>query len=56
MKWEKKEFQELEEMLESLNKLKVIAKDKLNNAQEKLKTLTNEIPEYTEIYKKMKGL
>lgn len=56
MKWEKKQLDELEEALEGLNKLKALGKDKLASAQEKLKALTDEIPQYAEIYKKMKGL
>jgi hypothetical protein len=56
MKWEKEKIEEVEEMLQDLNKLKALAKDKLTNAQERLKVITDEIPQYTEIYKKMKGL
>lgn len=55
MKWEKQELKELDEMLSALNSLKSLAKDKLKNAQDKLTVITNEIPEYVEIYKKMKG-
>jgi uncharacterized protein YgfB (UPF0149 family) len=56
MKWEKQKIEEIDEMLEDLNKLKALAKDKLTSAQERLKVITDEIPNYVEIYKKMKGL
>lgn len=56
MKWKKEDLEEFEEVLEGLNKLKFLAKDKLASAQERLKIITDEIPEYVEIYKKMKGL
>jgi flagellar motility protein MotE (MotC chaperone) len=55
MKWEKQELTEIDEMLQALNSLKGLAKDKLKTAQEKLTVITNEMPEYIEIYKKMKG-
>ena len=55
MKWEKEKFDEIDEALVNLNKLKVLAKDKLKDHKEKIKILTNEIPEYIELYKKMKG-
>ena len=56
MKWEKENLEEIDDMLETLNKVKFLAKDKLKNAQDKLTTITNEMPEYIEMYKKMKGL
>ena len=42
MKWEKKEIEEIKEVLESLNKLKAIAKDKLNSTKEKLEVIKRE--------------
>jgi hypothetical protein len=56
MKWEKEKLEEIEEVLDGLNKLKFLAKDKLTSAHEKLKIITDEMPQYVEIYKKMKGL
>ena len=56
MKWEKENFEELQETLQSLNKVKALAKDKLNMNKEKLKLLISEMPEYAELYKKMRGL
>jgi hypothetical protein len=56
MKWEKEKFEDLDETLVSLNKLKALAKIRLNTTKEKLKTVLNEMPEYAELYKKMKGL
>lgn len=55
MKWEKQELKELDEMLNALGSLKSMAQEKLKNAQDRLTQITNEIPEYVEIYKKMKG-
>lgn len=56
MKWEKEEIKEIEETLIALNKIKTLAKDKLSKTKDQLKTLLNEMPEYAELYKKMKGL
>lgn len=55
MKWEKEKLDEIDEAILELNKLKILAKDKLKNHKEKLKTITDELPEYVELYKKMKG-
>lgn len=55
MKWEKEKFDEIDEAIIELNKLKAMVKDKLKENREKIKILTNEIPEYVELYKKMKG-
>ena len=56
MKWEKQKLEEIDDMLESLNSLKVLAKEKIKTAKEKIDVITNEIPEYAEIYKKMKEM
>lgn len=55
MKWEKQEMEEIEDMLISLSSLKSMANEKLKEAQDRLSVITNEIPDYVEIYKKMKG-
>jgi hemerythrin len=55
MKWEKEKLDEIDEAILELNKLKVLANDKLKQHKEKLKTITDELPEYIELYKKMKG-
>lgn len=56
MKWEKQKLTEIDETLENLNKLKALAKDKLKSTEERLSVLSKEMPEYIEIYKKMKGM
>lgn len=56
MKWKKEKIEEIEEMIGDLNKLKSFAKDKLKLAQDRLDFLNKEMPEYVEIYKKMKEL
>ena len=56
MKWEKKELEEIEDVIQNLNKIKHFAKDKLQSAKEKIDFINKEMPEYVEIYKKMKEL
>ena len=55
MKWEKERLDEMDEVLDNLNSLKILAKDRLKENKEKLVMLINEMPEYIELYKKMKG-
>lgn len=55
MKWEKQEMEEIEDMLTSLSSLKSIANERLKETKDRLSVITNEIPDYIEIYKKMKG-
>jgi hypothetical protein len=55
MKWEKQKLEEIDDMLDGLNSLKTMAKEKLKQNKEKITTILNEIPEYAELYKKMKG-
>lgn len=55
MKWQKQEMEEIEDVLKSLNQIKAIAKEKIKTQKDKLNVILNEMPEYIEIYKKMKG-
>jgi ligand-binding sensor protein len=55
MNWEKQNLDEIDEILENLNKVKVLAKEKLKEQKDRLSTIVNEIPEYVDLYKKMKG-
>ena len=43
-------------LIENLNSLKVLAKEKLKDNKDKITNIINEIPRYAEIYKKMKEI